>query len=236
MWRARSCALRYITHLCVWHDSFEWDMLQTWMMHGTQRVWHIKSQSHSCKVTHTLWEGELDFCCDMLVDCNESFVCVTWLIHESDVTKRGCMPLEERLGRVISRNPCVLRIISVCDMTHSWVWRDSERLCDCESVTLTLDVTYSFMCAARIFWDCDCDVIYSQSRIICVCDVIHSVWRHLCVLHDSSMCVTAHTATHCNTLQHTATQWKHNSGTTRQAASMYDTSLYYIYETTHLSV
>jgi len=215
MWRARSCALRYITRLCVWHDSFEWDMLQTWMMHGTQRVWHITSQSHACKVTHTLWEGELDFCCDMLVDRNESFVCVTWLIHESDVTKRGCMTLEERLGRVISRNPCVLRIISVCDMTHSWVWRDSERLCDCESVTLTLDVTYSFMCAARIFNDCDCDVIYSQSRIICVCDVILSVWRHVCVLHDSSMCDTAHTANHCNTLKITATHRKHNSGTTR---------------------
>jgi len=113
-----------------------------------------------CAVTHS-HEGR------------DSFMSVTWLIHE-------------------------------CDMTHSYVWRDS----------------FMSVCRDSFIWG---------TRLIHVCDMTHSyVWHDIGAkspisLHKSTSQLTPifgtciplpyheHTATHQNTLQHTATRLHHTA-------------------------
>ena len=138
----------------------------------------------------------------------DSFICVTPLIYACD------MPHSHVWHDSFM---CVTRLFHMCDMTHSYVWRDS-----CISVTWLVP-----LCAMTVsyVW---CDSFRRVTWLIHTCDVTHSyVWRenknegchtyelimsrrnesyhtYKSIISHTCNVLQHHTATHCNTLQHTA--------------------------------
>jgi len=151
--------------------------------------------------------------------CHGALVCVTWRIHACDmthtwhihdsymshcVTWKSCRRMAPRVLDVgvcdmarryvrhdssicvirlvdmcdRSRYVCVIRLVHMCDMTHSYVWYDL------------------FICVTWLIHMCD----MTRSYVWLDSDGIRSrrLWARL----------HRHTATHCNTLQHT---WHNDS-------------------------
>jgi len=108
---------------------------------------------------------------------HDSFICVTWLIGMCDMTHSHVKRLIYNRGHALLS----ALIVHMCDMTHPYVQHDS-------SICVT--------------W------------LIHLCDMTDSyVWHDSfipedmrCFLHSSLDVTLQCTATHCNTLQHTATQ------------------------------
>ena len=103
----------------------------------------------------------------------DSFVCVAWLIHMSDVFHLYVWDLAH--SNVWHDSfICVMWLIHMCDMTPLCVWHDSFICVTC--LIYMCDMTQSYM------W---CDSSIWVARLIHTCDMIHSyVW------HDSFICVT----------------------------------------------
>ena len=117
----------HMTPSCVWRDSF---VCVTWLLHASD-------MTHSC-----VWHDS--FMCDMTTTCTLWRARDTLCVHSTHIheTRRTHDRVMSCACRQIRQEPS-----SVCDVTHSCVWRDS------------------FMC---VTW------------LIHVCDVTHS-----CVWHTS---------------------------------------------------
>ena len=116
---------------------------------------------------------------------HDSFICVTWLIHTSDMTQDLCIAFI-----------CVTRLIHVCvihmcDMTHSCLWHDSFicvtwliHVCDMTHSCVWHD---SFICVTRLIhifhmtisqtWD---DTFIYATRCVAAC-VLQRVCCSVCV-------------------------------------------------------
>jgi len=184
-----------MTHSYLRHDSFlrETWLIPTWdMMHSKCKTWLIPMWDISRFKSET-WEmtRRTYLSTPMSESCvrHYLFICETWQRHDWDMIDFWYLSTSAQRPR------CVTWLISMCDMTHSYVWRDSFTR---ETRNLhNWDVTYftylstsaqsgsavrhdSFLCAT---WP------------IPMCDMTHSnVWHDLflCVTWPNHMCDMTH--------------------------------------------
>jgi len=178
-----------MTHLYVRHDSF---IRETWLI-------------HMCTMTHS-W---------LLAPCVFS-VCEIWLVHETqlnldtwDMTHSYKSPTWDMTPSYIRHDSFIheTRLIHiwgnsyVCDVTHSYAWRDSFMI-----VTwpiLKRDMTYSyvwhgsFICVTWLIHKCDTthsyvrhDLYISVTWLIHDCPWLPAPVYRLCVWHDEFICET----------------------------------------------
>jgi len=91
-------------------------------------------------------------------------------------------------------------LVHICDMTHSYVWHDSF-ICVTWLIHLC-DVTHSYArldSSTRVAWPCICAASLIDVCVVCSRSTLTSNYKPQHILK--------HTATHCNTLQHTYKQF-----------------------------
>jgi len=183
--------------MCLWHI---WScVIDTHMCHTHTYVsmtWHW---SRLVSYTHM---GLLQ---NMCVDTQPPHMCL-WHICVYDTRRLQC------------HVTCVEEFIHMCDVTHSYVWRDSficvTRLIHMCDVTQSYVWRDSVICVTWLSHKCDVTQSYVwRDSVICVTRVMHTfdmthshVWHDLCICvtwlihmcdtthayvwHDSSICVT----------------------------------------------
>jgi len=196
-------------HLYVRHDSF---ICVTWLI-----------QQHDCHVQDVRHKKHRH-----LYVRHDSFVCVTWHIqqhdcHVHDVRHKKHRHLYVRhdslicATRHIQQHYCHVHdvrnkntVTCMCDVTHSYVWRDtficvhwiSCTRCTTQKTPPLVCVTWLIrMCDAKhsfVCIDSDIHIIpYKRHPTTYMCDVTHLIQykRHPCHLYawrDSFICVTQH--------------------------------------------
>jgi len=162
-WRVYTCDM---THSYVWRDSSHvCDMTYSCVRHDScmNVAWFGVETLNLSMRCFTAWR----FVTHLYVTWHDSFICVTLLIHMSDMM--SCICAVFCLSKVRDSLVRVVWLNDTCDMRQFYAWQDSWICGD------RLEVRYSFI---------------SVTWLIRVCGVTHLyVWyRYIYVWHDSSVC------------------------------------------------
>jgi len=125
-------------------------------------TWHIWCNLGACDITPT----------------RPSFVCVTWLIHMSDMTHSHVRHDTDMYHESFI---CVPWLINICDMTHSHVWHDSF---GCQTwlryvpwlIHMCLHMSHIW-CNLSACVKCDFDLFICVTWLIHMWDTTHSYVR-----------------------------------------------------------
>jgi len=104
----------HLMRVCEWVTHM--NKSHIWMSHTYEWVTHMKeshTKSNSQKLDSSL---PLVRACDMTYVWQDSFICVTWLVHMCDMTHAYVWH---------DSFMCLTWLVPKCDMTNSYVWHDS---------------------------------------------------------------------------------------------------------------
>jgi len=183
-WLVHICSM---THSDVWSDSFMCDMTHPYMWRDSLSMWHdafiyVTWRMNMCNMTHSSFKWPVH-ACDMTHPYmrlhsyiwRDSFICATWrFLHVRSVTPVNKFAHIKASRHIYMTYWQVSRTgnnwSNICDMTHSYVWRDS------------------FICRTWLIHMCnmtDWQVSWTGNNWRNVCDMTH--WY---VRHESLICAT----------------------------------------------
>jgi len=121
---------------------------------------------------------------------------------------------------------CMTRLIHTCDTTDLYVWCDMTHSCDLHEA-FTWHAWVNNMCGTAHLYDVTCLICTTYmthpygipDSFICVVPLICMTWHDSCIWRVW-LSTLQHTATHCNTLQHTVKHTTTHCNTLQHAVCM----------------